>query len=121
MKTDAEWTQIRTGLLEKMSVLLDSWSGSAVEAIKIIAENQQNLDLLKAIEEKLTEEAASQYTPIEKQLLTAIIPQQQKLMTSIRREKTSLMNKMKQINKKNQIRDNYVSVKRAPVFVDKGI
>lgn len=104
-----------------MSVLLDSWSGSAVEAMEIITENQQNMDLLKAIEEKLTEEAASQYTPIEQQLLISIIPQQQKLMTSIRREKTSLMNKMKQINKKNQVRDNYVSVKRAPVFVDKGI
>ncbi|WP_272944458.1 hypothetical protein [Carnobacterium jeotgali] len=43
------------------------------------------------------------------------------MIATIRREKTSLMNKMKQINKKNQVRDNYVSVKRAPVFVDKGI
>ena len=121
MKTDAEWTQIRTSLLKKMSALLESWNGSAVEAIEIIAENQKNMDVLKTIEEKLTEEAASQYTPIERQLLTAIIPRQQKLMTAIRKEETSLMSKMKQINKKNQVRDNYVSVKRDPIFVDKGV
>lgn len=121
MTTDAEWTQLRTDVLENIVVLMDSWNGTVEEAMDIVSENQRNMDQLKAIEQKLSEEAAFQYTPAEKQLLTVIIPKQQQLMAAIRGEKNNLMNKMKQINKKNQVRDNYVSVKRAPVFLDKGI
>ena len=121
MTTDAEWTQLRTDVLENIVVLMNSWNGTVEEAMGIVSENQRNMDQLKAIEQKLSEDAAFQYTPAEKQLLTVIIPKQQQLMAAIRGEKNNLMNKMKQINKKNQVRDNYVSVKRAPVFLDKGI
>lgn len=121
MENDAEWTQLRTDVLENIVVLMDSWNGDVEEAMEIVSENQRNMDQLKAIEQKLSEEAAFYYTPAEKQLLAVIIPKQQQLMATIRGEKNGLMNKMKQINKKNQVRDNYVSVKRAPVFLDKGI
>ena len=121
MTTDTEWAKLRTDVLENIVVLMDSWNGSAEEAMEIISENQRNMDQLKAIEQKLSEDAAFQYTAAEKQLLTVIIPKQQQLMAAIRGEKNNLMNKMKQINKKNQVRDNYISVKRAPVFLDKGI
>lgn len=121
MENDAEWTQLRTDVLENIVVLMDSWNGTVEEAMDIVSENQRNMDQLKAIEQKLSEDAAFQYTAAEKQLLTVIIPKQQQLMAAIRGEKNNLMNKMKQINKKNQVRDNYVSVKRAPVFLDKGI
>lgn len=121
MEKDTEWTQLRTDVLENIVVLMDSWNGTVEEAIDIVSENQRNMNQLKAIEQKLSEDAAFYYTPAEKQLLAVIIPKQQQLMAAIRGEKNNLMNKMKQINKKNQVRDNYVSVKRAPVFLDKGI
>lgn len=121
MTTDTQWAKLRTDVLQNIKSLLDSWNGSAEEAMTLISENEQNMDQLKKIEQQLSEDGAFQYTSVEKQLLTVIIPKQQQMIATIRREKTSLMNKMKQINKKNQVRDNYVSVKRAPVFVDKGI
>lgn len=121
MTNDTEWAKLRTDVLENIVVLMDSWNGSAEEAMEIISENQRNMDQLKAIEQKLSEDAAFQYTPAEKQLLTLIIPKHQQMMAAIREEKINLMHKMKQMNQKNKVRDNYVSVSRAPIFVDRGI
>ena len=121
MTSDREWAELRTDVLKGMLALMQTWSGNAEEAVTIIAENQKNMDQLKTIEKKLSEEASFEYTPTERQLLTLIIPQQQQMMAAIRKEKVSLMNKMKQINQKNKVRDNYVSVQRESVFVDRGI
>lgn len=121
MTTDTEWAELRTNVLENIMILMETWNGSPDEAVEIIAGNQENLDHLKVIEQKLSEDAAFQYTQAEKQLLTVIIPRQQQMMAAIRGEKLKLMNKMKQINQKNKIRDNYVSVERASVFIDKGV
>lgn len=121
MTTDTQWAKLRTDVLENIKALLDSWNGSAEEAVALISENEQNMDQLKKIEEQLNEDEAFQYTLVEKQLLSVIIPKQQQMIAVIRGEKSSLMNKMKQINQKNKVRDNYVSVQRAPVFVDRGI
>lgn len=121
MTTDTKWTELRTNVLENIMSLMNSWNGSAEEAVTIIADNQHHMDQLKVIEQKLSEDEAFQYTSTERQLLTVIIPQQQQMMAVIRTEKNELMDKMRQINKKNQIRDNYVSVKRDSVFVDRGI
>ena len=121
MTTDTKWAELRTNVLENIMSLMNSWNGSAEEAVTIIADNQHHMDQLKVIEQKLSEDEAFQYTSTERQLLTVIIPQQQQMMAAIRAEKNELMDKMRQINKKNQVRDNYVSVKRDSVFVDRGI
>lgn len=121
MTSDTQEATLRMDVLETIKILLDSWNGSAEEAVTLIAENEQNMDQLKKIEQRLSEDEAFQYTSVEKQLLTVIIPQQQKMIATIRSEKTNLMNKMKQINQKNKVRDNYVSVQRESVFVDRGI
>lgn len=121
MTSDTQEATLRMDVLETIKVLLDSWNGSAEEAVTLIAENEQNMDQLKKIEQQLSEDEAFQYTSVEKQLLTVIIPQQQQMIAAIRSEKTNLMNKMKQINQKNKVRENYVSVQRESVFVDRGI
>ncbi|WP_035051355.1 hypothetical protein [Carnobacterium pleistocenium] len=121
MTTDIEWAELRTNVLENILVLMETWTGDPDEAVAIIAGNQPNLDQLKAIEQQLSEDAAFGYTPAETKLLTIIIPKQQQMMAAIRGEKLKLMDKMKQINQKNKVRDNYVSVKQEPVFVDRGI
>lgn len=121
MTTDTQWAKLRTDVLENIKTLLDSWNGSAEEAATLISENERNMDQLKKIEEQLREDEAFQYTSVEKQLLTVIIPKHQQMIAAIRSEKINLMNKMKQINQKNKVRDNYVSMQRASVFVDRGI
>ena len=121
MTIDTQWAKLRTDVLENIKALLDSWNGSAEEAVTLITENEQNMDQLKKIELQLSEDEAFQYTSVEKQLLSVIIPQQQQMIATIRSEKINLMNKMKQLNQKNKIRDNYVSMQRASVFVDRGI
>ncbi|AEB30659.1 hypothetical protein CAR_c20020 [Carnobacterium sp. 17-4] len=121
MTTDTQWAKLRTDVLENIKTLLDSWNGSAEEAVTLISENERNMDQLKKIEEQLREDEAFQYTSVEKQLLTVIIPKHQQMIAAIRSEKINLMNKMKQINQKNKVRDNYVSMQRASVFVDRGI
>jgi len=121
MANDTQRAILRMDVLEKIKTLLESWNGSAEEAVVLISENERNIYQLKKIEQQLSEEEAFQYTSSEKQLLTVIIPKQQQMMAVIRGEKLKLMNKMKQINQKNKVRDNYVSVKHASVFVDRGI
>ncbi|MER2180329.1 MAG: flagellar cap protein, partial [Carnobacterium inhibens] len=69
MTADTQWAKLRTDVLENIKSLLDSWNGSAEEAVTLISENEQNMYQLKKIEQQLSEDEAFQYTSVEKQLL----------------------------------------------------
>ncbi|WP_238321761.1 hypothetical protein [Carnobacterium jeotgali] len=47
MTTDTQWAKLRTDVLQNIKSLLDSWNGSAEEAVTLISENEQNMDQLK--------------------------------------------------------------------------
>lgn len=103
-----------------METLLNSWDGEPATAIEIIAVNQENMDQLAQINSELNLNEAVAYTEKENQLIDKLIQQQKLLLDSIKKERTEVAERMKQLNQKNNVRANYVSVKREPVFVDKG-
>lgn len=116
-----EQNQLRSELLEKMWVLLTSWDGTAEEALTITEENQENLIQWQRIDEQLANEESLSYTETEKKKQAEILQCQQNILNKIRSERTTVMSRMKQLNQKNKVRDNYVSVKRDSIFIDKGL
>lgn len=103
-----------------MAALLHSWDGEVEKAVEIIAANQENMDQLAQINAELSLNEAVAYTEKENQLIDKLIQQQQLLLNSIKSERTEVAGRMKQLNQKNKVMNNYISVKRESIFIDKG-
>ena len=121
MTTSSEWSQLRSDLLEKMWQLVTSWDGTTEKALEITENNQENLIQWQELNKQVANRELLSYTEVEKEKQADILRYQETILTSIRTERSVVMSQMKQINQKNKVRDNYVSVKRDPLFIDKGL
>ncbi|SEK21592.1 hypothetical protein SAMN04488700_1192 [Carnobacterium iners] len=121
MTTTKHWNQMRSELLEKMYQVVTSWDGTTQEALVITEKNQEILIHWQNMTKQVGNEEFLPYTEIEKEKQTEILSFQQRMIASISNERLVVMSQMKQINQKNKVRDNYVSVKRDSLFIDKGL
>lgn len=110
--------QTRLALLEKLSQHLEKWDGTSEQAETIIAFNTPVLAELKQFDEQQENET---YTKTEQQQVKDIIESQQKLLMVIKTDRKSLLDKMKQVNKKDKVVENYYSSFQQSIFIDKGI
>lgn len=113
--------QTRLAILEKLSQHLEKWDGTSEQAETIIAFNTPLLAELKQFDAKQEQQGNGAYSPNEQQQVANIIAAQQKLLTVIKTERKSLLDKMKQVNKKDKVAKNYYSSFQQSIFVDKGI
>lgn len=109
-------SQTRLPILEKLTQHLNAWDGTSEAANKIIEQNKSLLTELKKVDAKLGE-----YSQDEQQQVSGIIEAQQKLLTVIKTERKNLLDKMKQVNKKDKVVKNYYSSFQQSIFVDKGV
>ncbi|WP_051912682.1 hypothetical protein [Carnobacterium funditum] len=121
MTTSKEWSQLRSDLLEKIWQSVTSWDGTTEEALKITEKNQENLSQWQKVTKQVANEEHLPYTETEKEKQVDILSCQQNILAAITSERSLVMSQMKQINQKNKVRDNYVSVQREPLFIDKGL
>ncbi|MGB6178056.1 flagellar cap protein [Carnobacterium sp.] len=121
MTKSYEWNELRSNVLDTIWQLLISWDGTTEEALKITEKNQENLIQWKEMHKQVATNEFLPYTETENEKQADILRIQQMILTSIGNERLVVMSQMKQINQKNKVRDNYVSVKREPLFVDKGL
>ncbi|MGB3160700.1 MAG: flagellar cap protein [Carnobacterium sp.] len=121
MTTSNDWNQVRSNLLDTIWQLLTSWDGTTEDALVITEKNQDNIIQWQKINKQVATNDFLSYTETEKEKQADILRFQQMILTSIGNERSVVVSQMKQINQKNKVRDNYVSVKREPLFVDKGL
>ncbi|MCA9766042.1 MAG: flagellar cap protein [Carnobacterium sp.] len=121
MTTTKEWNQLRSNLLEIIWQLITSWDGTLEHALIITETNQENIAKWQKLMEQVANETFLPYTDseIEKQKEATVI--QERIIATITSERSVVVSQLKQINKKNKVRDNYVSAKRDPFFIDKGL
>ena len=111
----------RSELLTQLFRQLMSWNGTSVNANEIIAQNQPLLAELKEIDASLSQQGKGEYTEMEKNHVASIVKAQQNLLDVVKQDRAEILEKMKQVNQKNKIVDNYYSSFQQSVFVDKGM
>ncbi|MFL2104971.1 hypothetical protein [Desemzia sp. FAM 23991] len=100
---------------------LTIWDGSSTSANEIIEKNRHLLAELKAVDERLNRQGNGKYSKIEHQHVVSIVKAQQELLTVIKQDRTAILEKMKQVNQKDKIVNNYYSSFQQSIFVDKGM
>lgn len=111
---------LRMSILKQMTELMESWDNTAASAERIIIENKKNILLLRKLDSQSSTNQLDTDTE-EETIIKDIIQQQEKMVRQIKIEQKSLLSRLKQLNQKDKVRDNYVSVKRDPIFINKGL
>ncbi|WP_192986235.1 flagellar cap protein [Carnobacterium mobile] len=111
---------LRMSILKQMTELMESWDNTAASAERIIIENKKNILLLRKLDSQSSKNQLDTDTE-EETIIKDIIQQQEKMVSQIKMEQKSLLSRLKQLNQKDKVRDNYVSVKRDPIFINKGL
>lgn len=107
----------RSDLLTKMTKLVQAWDGTSLNAEEIILENRNLFAALKRLDMELDE----QYSLIEQKEVSVIIERQQSLFAILKQERSNILKKMKQVNQKDKIVNNYYSSIQQSIFVDRGM
>lgn len=102
-------------ILNEMLSGLDNYDGSVESAISIVEYNQLRIDKLKEILSK--EDIRLDLDHYHK--MESIFNKQNQLFKTLEDEKTDILNKMKQIHKKNNVVNNYMDRRMQTIFVDK--
>ena len=111
----------RFELLNLIYRQLMTWDGTSANANKIIEENKLLMTELKTVDDVLSNHGHGEYSEIERQHVASIVKAQKDLLDVIKQDRTAILQKMKQVNQKNKIVDNYYSSFQQSIFVDKGM
>lgn len=111
----------RSEILNQLFRQLMSWDSTSTHAKEIIEKNNLLLIELKKIDNFLSQQGDGKYSEVEQQHVASIVKAQQDLLTVIKQDRTAILKKMKQVNQKNKIVDNYYSSVQQSIFVDKGM
>lgn len=107
-------------IVDKVLNNLKSWDGNLESAIKIVEDNEIYFDELKTFKLLLKDELIT-YDERYLQKMNEVLCEHKKLTTRLKVEQDRLVLSMQQLNKKDDIIKSYISVKKAPVFIDKDI
>lgn len=107
----------RSELLSEMTKLVQTWNGTSLNAEEIVIQNSDLLAELKRVDIELNE----QYSLIQQKEVAVIIEKQQFLIATLKQERSIVMKKMKQVNQKDNIINNYYSSIQQSMFVDRGM
>ncbi|WP_414839014.1 hypothetical protein [Carnobacterium sp. TMP28] len=121
MATTKKWNQLRANLLETIWQLITSWDGTLEHALNITETNQENIAKWQKLMEQVANEPFLPYTDSEIEKQNEVTMIQENILIMITSERSRVVSQLKQINQKNKVRDNYVSAKREPFFIDKGL
>lgn len=111
----------RLEILDQLFQSLQKWDGTSTKANEIIERNNDLLAELKEIDKTLNKKNSGVYSKQEQEKVAAIIERQKSLLTVIKKDRKALLDKMKQMNQKNKVVDNYYSSFQQPIFVDRGM
>ena len=115
---NADFAKQRLDVLLEMKQLFDSWDGTATNGIKVIEKNKVHIASLQILD---SFEGVSPFSKPENELLIQVIQKQKLVMYTLRNSKEELLQQAKQVNQKSRIIENYLYMKKTPVFVDRGM
>lgn len=111
----------RLEILNQLSQSLQKWDGSGEQANEIVAKNHTLLADLKKVDSLLHQQGNESYTKEEQAQVAIIVESQHSLLAVIKNDRAAILEKMKQMNQKDKVVDNYYTSFQQPIFVDKGM
>lgn len=111
----------RLEILNQLHESFQKWDGTSVKANEIIENNKILLAELKEIDNKSDQQGNRAYSIQEQEQVATILEGQQSLLAVIKKDRATILDKMKQMNQKNKVVDNYYSSFQQPIFVDRGM
>ncbi len=115
-----ELFKAKNQVLDNILSNLKNWDGEIITGIDLIESNQEYLDELRDLNEKLNEsEATSTYDEEYEYKLSLIIEEQRKLTQSLKEKQDGLKDNMEQIKKKDKVINSYMNTDKEPIFINK--
>ena len=115
-----ELLKAKNQVLDNILSNLKNWDGEIITGIDLIESNQEYLDELRDLNEKLNKsEATSTYDEEYEYKLNLIIEEQRKLTQSLKEKQDGLKDNMEQIKKKDKVINSYMSTDKEPIFINK--
>lgn len=105
-------------ILEILNQLLN-WDHSLEHALVILKENDGRYSNLKAIDVAISEEEASKFNESYKDTWLKIINMQKELMDLVQKEQNQIQEQLTQIDNKEKVVSNYMSLSKKSIFVEK--
>lgn len=117
-----ELFKAKNQVLDNILNNLRSWDGEIITGIDLIESNQEYLDELGDLNEKLSKsEATSTYDEEYEYKLNLIMEEQRKLTQSLKGKQDDLKDNMEQLKKKDKVISNYMNTDKEPIFINKDL
>ena len=114
--------KFRNAILDDVLNNMRAWDSNIESGISLIESNQVSLDNLKTLNPELYKfDAVSIHDDEYNHKLSLITKELEKLTNALRCEQLNLVEGKQQLNKKNQVINSYISVKKESVFIDKDV
>ena len=107
-------------IVDKVLNNLKSWDGILESGILIVEENETYFDEFKTLSLLLNDRSITYDTEVLKKM-DEVIYEHKKLTVALKIEQDQLVVLMQQLNKKDDVINSYISVKKDSVFIDKDI
>lgn len=116
-------------LLNQRDTVLDividnfnTWDRSIESSIEILESNEKNLEKIKDINDSLTRLSTSDiFDEVYRGKIEVILTRQEGLIDFLMEEKGKVSNSIRQLNKKDQVVNNYISQNKESIFIDKDL
>lgn len=116
-------------LLNQRDTVLDividnfnTWDRSIESSIEILESNEKNLGKIKDINDSLTRLSTSDiFDEVYRGKIEVILTRQEGLIDFLMEEKGKVSNSIRQLNKKDQVVNNYISQNKESIFIDKDL
>lgn len=112
----------RDHTLNQIQSTLETWDGTLDLGLAIVEKNGHSFNQLQALDQDLRSYShPSIYSETYLARLTEILGCQDQLLKNLKREQDSLLDKIKEIKKKDQVLDSYISKDLESLFIDKDL
>lgn len=112
-------------LIQKENLILDitnhliSWDGSSEHAATILSDNDKKFQQLIELDAQLTDDEITEFNEKYRNHWQKMVVTQQELMQEIDSSKVINQQQLSQIDNKQKIVTNYMSIKNKSIFIEK--
>lgn len=119
MTSQVELIQQKEILMNDMLNQLSHWDESTEEALRILAENDEAIKLMREIDQKLTMNEQVAYNEKQQVVWEEIIQKQEDLLEFIKEEKKRTAEQLVQMGNKEKIVSNYIGLQKESAIIGK--
>ena len=114
-----QWLEQKEKLVLDITNHLIEWDGSAGHAVQILSDNDEKFKQLNQLDRQVSADELNTFNEKYRNHWQKLINTQQELMQSIQAEQVENQEQLAQIDNKEKVVKNYMSVKNKSIFIEK--